>query len=507
MSIRVAPKPWATVPTSLGAAVPRKDLGALLVCVPALWRGNLVTGISAVNIGPVGSVHKISVREAGYEVELHPAGGDSGEQAMQFPRTAHASKDWTLIWCGTPSSLTTTNGVLMGRGADGYGQGWSLQLAYRGGNTLRAAYVDSVPSAHIADRAVDGPNTINRHQRVALVKSGSTIKGYDWRARAVTQTTSGNGNLRASLLDLTAAIPLNSEMAQGHNSPALIVAIPRALSNAEVWAILDAPGSVFEPFQQRRFATATEEPDTGLVVLGQIEETGEDSVSGSAAVSLAVTSAIVESSGDTASGITTVAPPDGSVVLAATEGGSDSATGTAAVLIAATLAIQEASGDTAVGTSTSKIHAVMAVLEVGADSVAGNAVLTPLAGAEMAVVEIGEDTAASVATSYVLATCTIQELSQDSGAGLVTVSPITALVTMAAMESAGDAAAGSVVVWVAGEALLVETGQDTFRALELQAVTPKVWNGAEWAVGTFRIWDGTAWRAPTIRLYSDAGWN
>jgi len=222
-----------------------------LVFSPALGYFNLVSSYSPTILGTAPTESFRRHTSDGMSVLFHPSGGSSGVGGLLYENTDEIVKDVTFIWIGTPNSLASASGYLIGRGVDGYGGGWSLELGFTGGNSVTAAYVDTSPASYSTSVSPTGLAT-GVHQRVALRKIGNTVSVFNWRTRQSNSTTAGNGNLRTSTRGLRLGASYNMAPSGSHLTN-LAVVLPYGISDAEVWLLLDNPWQIFRTFNRTTY--------------------------------------------------------------------------------------------------------------------------------------------------------------------------------------------------------------------------------------------------------------
>ena len=253
--------------------IDRGGLGAkaVMVAMPWLTSKNLA-GPSTATVGgtaPTGS--QIYVDQYGRSLMFHPSGGANGYGGMRFgEETNGTSNDWTFVWVGQPQNYSTANGGLMVRGADLSGAGWNINLTYEVGPTsgsgtgnLVARVVDTSPAAFPVS-LIGLSLTVGSHERVAVVKRGTTVKLFNWRTRKVATASAGNGSLRTSGQGVGLAYTTTGATNTcGHNKVNIAMAFAAGLNEAEVWNLLDSPYSVFQAPKRRIWVgAAVQDPMT-----------------------------------------------------------------------------------------------------------------------------------------------------------------------------------------------------------------------------------------------------
>jgi len=235
-----------TQPQSGPLQIDREMDGARLIVatIPGVSRNNLSSGQAATILGATPSGNFVGASPNGVDLMIHPAGGANGFGGLRFgAETIGSSNDFTFIWVGTPLNYGSINSSLMVRGADNSGAGWNLQLKYVDGGSLSAFAIDSTPAQFAA--TISGLSlTIGDHQRIALVKRGTTISVYDWRTRQSVSSAAGNGLLRSSALGIGLGLERDGATA-GHSRLNTALAFDKGLDATTVWALLDNPWQVF----------------------------------------------------------------------------------------------------------------------------------------------------------------------------------------------------------------------------------------------------------------------
>jgi hypothetical protein len=202
----------------------------------------MVSGAQAAPFGSVPTVSAIGTSVYGVDLQIHPSGGSSGYQGLVYGiETADPSDDWTIIWAGAPDNVSS-NGQLCYRGSDSAG-GWNLALRYTGGDTIAADYVSAAPVQYTA--SLTGLSlSLGRHERVALMKSGTSLSVFDWRTRRTASTSGASSVLRASTQGIALGL-VSGTTAAGHNRPNTVLAFSAALPPGAIWDLLENPWQVF----------------------------------------------------------------------------------------------------------------------------------------------------------------------------------------------------------------------------------------------------------------------
>lgn len=236
--------PWAEYPTEFPQ--PSLDLPRpARLLVPALTLNDLATGEAPTFHGTAATIETIERFPLGQGRLFHPSGGSNGIVEVSYGSEPSFTGDGTLIWCGHVYNYTTANGMLAGRGRDGFGSGWNLLLSFTAGNALTAEIVTSSPLAGYSATVSGITATTGAEQRVALVRRGSSIFVYDWRTRQRNSASIGTG-YRTSTLGFRFS-GAKTTAGGGHNSAIYSALYPAALSDADVWALLDQPSLSFDP--------------------------------------------------------------------------------------------------------------------------------------------------------------------------------------------------------------------------------------------------------------------
>lgn len=225
-----------------------------LAVIPAIARRNLANNVVGTIAGTTPNGNFVTSDQYGLDLMVHPSGGTNGFGGIRFTAdTASGGNDWTFIWVGRPQNYSSANGSLMIRGADGAGNGWNVHLTYEvgpisgsGSGNLVARVVDSSPAAFAATIS-SLPMVVGQHERVALVKRGTTIKVFNWRTRQVASASAGNGALRTSTVGVGLGFATTSATTtSGHNKVNTALAYNIGMPDSEVWALLNNPWKDFE---------------------------------------------------------------------------------------------------------------------------------------------------------------------------------------------------------------------------------------------------------------------
>jgi len=372
-------------PAQLGP-LERSGIGSKLVLVslPALSLRNLAGGAAATVIGTAPTGNQVSNDQYGRELMIHPGGGADGYGGLRFgAETIGTSSDWTMVWVGQPQNCSTSNGVLMSRGADGSGAGWNASLGYESGpisgagtGSIVARVIDSSPAGFSA--TISGLTlTTDDHQRVALSKRGSVVTVYDWRTRQLATASAGNGGMRTSTVGIGLGLTTtNATATAGHNKVNIALAAAVGASHAEVWALLDNPYSVFEAPPRRLWAMSAVGGDATATPpgVGATASVGAVAASGGAVAAPAGVGASATAGTAVARG-GAIASPAG--VFASAEVGAVSPTGGARAAPAGAAATASAGVVAASGAGTASPSGMAATASVGAVAARGGATAAP----------------------------------------------------------------------------------------------------------------------------------
>jgi len=233
----------------------------VLATMPGLARHNFVSAVAPTVVGTAPTVTGLSVSDYGRDLEIHPSGGSNGIPGLRYGTdTIGTGTDWSFIWIGNPKNFGNANGILMTRGSDGFGNGWNLQIGYTNGNSttgteLTAKVIDSSPAQFSLTLTVPSL-VVDRHERVAMVKRGTTLKAFDWRSHVTGSTSAGNGGLRTSTLGIALGLDQLNAPA-GHARHNTVLAFAKALSDYEVWSFLNNPWQLFPVSIRNYFVEAS----------------------------------------------------------------------------------------------------------------------------------------------------------------------------------------------------------------------------------------------------------
>lgn len=271
--------------------------------------------------------------------------------------------DTTFVWIGSVFNLTY--GGVMCRGDDASGNGSNLRLKVTTGGEAQFSYVDTTPAAVTATTS---GAAIAAGEPVILVatKRGTSVSVYCKNKSA--SASGGNGGLRTS----GRGVSLNFAGSSGNTASGgaahhlLAATFNRALTSAEVQAVLDNPWQLFGTSVRTVYAGSS--GGAGSVSASASISEAADSTSAAAAVTVLATGSPTEAA-DSVSAAAVVS--SGLVGSASITEAPDAAAGSAAVSIAASGAASE-SADTIAAAAVAALIA-QCLMNEAPDLLAGSA--------------------------------------------------------------------------------------------------------------------------------------